>query len=178
MLPFVVVRLPLPAHFSSSASHTNASHHQITFSRATRLYMLFAMSSYPHLLRRDRREQAGVGLLPGLEVELGSRQCARKTVVVGNTLNTVGRVDVLDQRDLVAGSTTLAGDDGGVGQEELPDLFSQKGKSRLSARALIYTSAISWMKRGKRVIPGTISCRTWPQPCPGWPSSFCTTATE
>lgn len=34
----------------------------------------------------------------------------------------MGRVDVLDQGELVAGGTTLAGDDGGVGEEELPDL--------------------------------------------------------
>jgi hypothetical protein len=34
----------------------------------------------------------------------------------------VGRVDVLDQGELVAGSTSLTGDDGGVGEEELPDL--------------------------------------------------------
>lgn len=39
-----------------------------------------------------------------------------------NALNTVGRVDVLDQGDLVAGSGTLAGGDGGVGEEVLPDL--------------------------------------------------------
>lgn len=97
--------------------------------------MFFTMPNYPHLLCRDRREQAGVGLLPGLEVELGSSQGARKTVVVGNTLNTVGRVDVLDQRDLVASSTTLAGDDGGVSKEELPDLFTNVE----CQRALSYT---------------------------------------
>ena len=39
-----------------------------------------------------------------------------------DTLNTVGRVDVLDQGDLVAGGSALTGDDGGVGKEELPDL--------------------------------------------------------
>ena len=31
-------------------------------------------------------------------------------------------VDVLDQGELVAGGTSLTGDDGGVGKEELPDL--------------------------------------------------------
>lgn len=36
--------------------------------------------------------------------------------------NTVSRVDVLDQGDLVAGGSTLAGDDGRVSKEELPDL--------------------------------------------------------
>lgn len=34
----------------------------------------------------------------------------------------MGRVDVLDQSELVAGGTSLTGDDGGVGEEELPDL--------------------------------------------------------
>lgn len=42
--------------------------------------------------------------------------------MVVNALNTVSRVDVLYQSNLVAGSTTRAGDDGGVGQEEFPDL--------------------------------------------------------
>jgi hypothetical protein len=34
----------------------------------------------------------------------------------------VSGVDVLDQGELVAGGTSLTGDDGGVGKEELPDL--------------------------------------------------------
>ena len=38
-----------------------------------------------------------------------------------DTINTVGRVNVLDESDLEASSTALAGDDGGVGKEELPD---------------------------------------------------------
>jgi hypothetical protein len=42
--------------------------------------------------------------------------------LVVNTLNTVGGVDVLDQSDLVASSTTLARGDGAVGEEVLPDL--------------------------------------------------------
>lgn len=35
-----------------------------------------------------------------------------KTELVVDTLDTVGRVDVLDKGDLPAGSTTLAGGDG------------------------------------------------------------------
>lgn len=39
-----------------------------------------------------------------------------------DTLNTVGGVDVLDEGDLPAGSTTLAGSDGGGSQEVFPNL--------------------------------------------------------
>lgn len=77
---------------------------------------------HPCLLGGDRREQRGVGLLPGLQVELGSVQSTRQTIVVVDALDTVRRVDVLDQCDLVAGSTTLARHDGGVGKEVLPNL--------------------------------------------------------
>lgn len=38
-----------------------------------------------------------------------------------NTIDTVGRVDVLDESDLEASGTALAGDNGGVSKEELPD---------------------------------------------------------
>lgn len=40
-----------------------------------------------------------------------------------DAFDTVGRVDVLDQGELVAGGTALTGDDGGVGKEVFPDLF-------------------------------------------------------
>jgi hypothetical protein len=43
-------------------------------------------------------------------------------MVGGDTLNTVERVDVLVEDNLVAGSGTLTGDNGGVGQEEFPNL--------------------------------------------------------
>lgn len=46
-----------------------------------------------------------------MEIELG-----------GNTVDAVGRVDVLDQGNLPASSTTLARDDGRVRKEVLPDL--------------------------------------------------------
>ena len=47
-----------------------------------------------------------------------------KTELGGDALDTVGRVDVLDQGDLVAGGTTLARGDGAVSKEVLPDLQS------------------------------------------------------
>ena len=40
-----------------------------------------------------------------------------------DTLNTVGGVDVLDEGDLEAGSRTLTRRNGGVGEEEFPDLM-------------------------------------------------------
>lgn len=40
----------------------------------------------------------------------------------GDALDTMRRVDVLDQRDLEASGAALAGGDGGVGEEVLPDL--------------------------------------------------------
>lgn len=45
-----------------------------------------------------------------------------ETILAGDTLNTVGGVDVLNEGKLPAGSTTLAGGDGGVSQEVFPDL--------------------------------------------------------
>lgn len=55
---------------------------------------------------------------------LGSGHSAGKSILVVDTLNTVSRVDVLDESNLEAGGTTLAGDDGGVGKEVFPDLQS------------------------------------------------------
>lgn len=60
---------------------------------------------------------------------LCSLQSARETVCARDTLDTVHRVDVLDQSDLVAGGGALAGDDGRVGKEELPDLCCERGQS-------------------------------------------------
>lgn len=78
--------------------------------------------TYSSLLSRDGGEESGVGLLPALQVKLGGIQRTRQTVVVVNSLDTVGRVDVLDQGDLETGGATLTRDDGGVGKEVLPDL--------------------------------------------------------
>lgn len=63
--------------------------------------------------------------IPGLvtsHATLRRRKRARNSELRLDTLDPVRGVDVLDQRDLVAGGGALAGDDGGVGEEELPDL--------------------------------------------------------
>lgn len=60
------------------------------------------------------REDGLCGLLCSLE-------STRKTELGVDTLDTVGRVDVLDHGDLVASGGTLTGDDGGVGKEVFPD---------------------------------------------------------
>lgn len=52
----------------------------------------------------------------------GGLASSGETELSGNTLDTVSRIDVLDQSELPAGSTTLAGSDGGGSQEVLPDL--------------------------------------------------------
>lgn len=57
---------------------------------------------------------------------LGSLEGARKTELGVDTLDTVGRVDVLDHGDLVASGGTLTGDDGGVGKEVFPDLIERQ----------------------------------------------------
>ena len=54
--------------------------------------------------------------------DLGRRQCTKEAGLRGNALDAVGGVEVLDEGDLVAGGGTLAGYDGGVGEEEFPDL--------------------------------------------------------
>lgn len=76
------------------------------------------------LLDRDAGEVSGVSLGPGLEIGLGSVRGAADAVLGGDTLDAVVRVDVLVENDLVAGGAALAGDDGRVGKEELPDLSS------------------------------------------------------
>lgn len=52
----------------------------------------------------------------------GGLASTSETVLGGDALNAVGRVDVLDQGELPAGGTALAGGDGGGSQEVLPDL--------------------------------------------------------
>lgn len=51
-----------------------------------------------------------------------------KTELGLDTINTVGRVDVLDEGELPAGRTTLAGGDGGRSKEVLPDLWNEVSK--------------------------------------------------
>lgn len=62
------------------------------------------------LLRSGLHVGLGLGVSPA-EAELGR-----------DTSHAVGRVDVLDQGELEDSGTTLAGDDGRIGKEELPDL--------------------------------------------------------
>lgn len=90
-----------------------------------------------HPLLLARREGVLAGLLAGLER-------TAEAVCVVNSFNTVGRVDVLNEGDLVASRRTLAGDDGAVGEEELPDLqqqcqrtasFQQRNKLTLNQRS-------------------------------------------
>lgn len=57
-------------------------------------------------------EQRGVCLLPALQVKLGRGQGASKAELSADALDAVGRVDILDQGDLVARGAALSGDDG------------------------------------------------------------------
>ncbi len=74
------------------------------------------------LLDRDRGELSSVSRGPSLEVGLGGTGRGLDAVLRGDALDTVERVDVLVQNNLVARGAALAGDDGRVGKEELPDL--------------------------------------------------------
>lgn len=63
-------------------------------------------------------------------MKLRRRQRAGKSELRWDTLDAVRGVDVLDQRDLEAGGGALAGDDGGVGEEEFPDLHGTESVQR------------------------------------------------
>ena len=58
----------------------------------------------------------------GLNVGLALLQSTGEGELGWNTEDAVSGVDVLDKSNLVAGSTSLTGNDGGVGKEVLPDL--------------------------------------------------------
>lgn len=60
---------------------------------------------------------------PGLEIGAAVLESIGQGELGRNTLNTVRRVDVLDEGDLETGGAALSGDDGGVSKEELPNLF-------------------------------------------------------
>lgn len=64
-----------------------------------------------HLLRQS-----------SLASRLASGQGTRETILGVDSVNAVARVEVLDNNHLEAGGGTLAGSNGRVGQEELPDL--------------------------------------------------------
>lgn len=55
----------------------------------------------------------------------------RQAELSRDTLNAVGRVDILDAGDLETGSRALTRDDGRVGEEEFPDLCFVSIKSRI-----------------------------------------------
>jgi hypothetical protein len=56
------------------------------------------------------------------DINLAGIESAGETELALDTLDTVSRVDVLDQSDLIASCGSLAGDDRGVGEEEFPNL--------------------------------------------------------
>lgn len=74
----------------------------------------FVESEY-HLNLQGDREVVLAGGLTGIKSTLQAELAV-------DTLDTVGRVDVLHQCQLVACGTTLSGGDGAVGEEVLPDL--------------------------------------------------------
>ena len=66
----------------------------------------------------------GVGLGPATNIHLRSLESTLKPVLCGDAFNSVRGVKVLDKDYLVASSTTLSRDDGGVREEILPDLVA------------------------------------------------------
>jgi hypothetical protein len=54
-----------------------------------------------------------VGLGKGASTVDGALASSSKAVLTGDTLDTVGGIDVLNKGELPAGGTTLAGSDGG-----------------------------------------------------------------
>ena len=121
----------------------------------------------PLLVGRDSGELDGVGLGPGLDVGAGVLESTEQTLLGVDGLGSVDGVDVLDESHLVASGRTLASDDGRVGKEELPDLCRDMVSIR-HGRHQVRTQNLR----------GTICCRTWQQPCHGWPSSCGTTSRE
>jgi len=118
------------------------------------------------LLRSHSGEAGRFVLDPALHIDFGGRQSPRKPKLPCNAVNTMSRVDVLDQDDLVACRSSLARSNRGVCQEEFPDLVVCE---------LDGLSTTGWWGFGG-YSRGTISCRTWPRPSRGSPSSSCTNA--
>lgn len=98
-------------YFSCCVVDVTASYHNKSRDGQERLAHLFGNSR--HVSARDAAVANGVN---------GGLAGSGEAVLRVNTLNTVGGVDVLDEGDLPAGSTTLAGSDGGGSKEVLPDL--------------------------------------------------------
>jgi len=57
-----------------------------------------------------------------LDISLAGMESTREAKLGWDAFNTVSRVDILYQCDLIAGRGSLAGDDGGVGKEIFPNL--------------------------------------------------------
>jgi hypothetical protein len=55
-------------------------------------------------------------------MHLARRQCPTQIELALDALNTMRAIDVLHERNLIAGSGTLSRNDGGVGEEVFPDL--------------------------------------------------------
>lgn len=115
---------PRPNPHSKRCTHTRTHMHFSPPSTPS----IHPSTHLPHALLRHRKHIPP--LLPT------SRQRALEPKLARHALNAVRRVDVLDQRDLVAGRAALARDDGAVGEEVLPYLrksqktrTSQPGKS-------------------------------------------------
>lgn len=79
----------------------------------------------------------GLGESAMAHVVNGGLAGALEAVLGVNTLNTVRGVDVLDEGQLPAGSASLAGDDGRVCQEVLPDLRNGKPSSQLCSTCIM-----------------------------------------
>lgn len=92
---------------------TACCHLETTHETDSTLVHLLSLGNSGHVSARDAAVANGVD---------GSLASSGKAVLGVDTLNTVGGVDVLDEGNLPAGSTTLAGSDGGGSQEVLPDL--------------------------------------------------------
>jgi len=60
--------------------------------------------------------------LVDLNIDFAGSESTRESELTGDTFDTVGRVEVLDQADLITSCSSLTGDDGGVSKEEFPDL--------------------------------------------------------
>lgn len=65
-----------------------------------------------------------------LDIDLASAQSTRESELARHTFDAVGRVDILDQDDLVASCRSLAGDDGRVSKKKIPDLYVCQHASR------------------------------------------------
>jgi len=57
------------------------------------------------------------------DIDFAGSQSPRETELTRNALNTMSRVDVLNEADLVASCTSLTRDNSGVGKEVFPDLW-------------------------------------------------------